>query len=228
MNHNDRTNTENSMTTIWNSSERFNRSAAEWDDNPRRTALAAGVSKAIIESTRPRTSMQAMEFGCGTGLVTLALANHLNSITAIDTSTEMLAVLQKKIELQGISNVHTLHADLVHDNDIPLQAASFELIYSSMTLHHIADTAPLLEKLNGLLNPGGMLAIADLDREDGFFHDDGTDEVHPGFERAALQVLLEKAGFRNVAFSTAYEIHKTNRAGNHAVYPIFLVTALKP
>jgi len=59
-----------------------------------------------------------------------------------------------------------------------------------MTLHHIADTGAILEKLNALLRPGGMIALADLDLEDGFFHDDPGEEVHHGFERSALQRIL--------------------------------------
>ncbi|MCF8216406.1 MAG: class I SAM-dependent methyltransferase [Chlorobium sp.] len=216
------------MTTIWNSSERFDRSAAQWDENPRRTSLAANIANAIVETAKPRASMQAMEFGCGTGLVTLALAPYLQTITAIDTSEEMLAQLQKKIETLGIRNVHPILADLVHDTVSPLATESLDFICSSMTLHHIADISALLSKLNGLLICGGILAMADLDREDGLFHDDGTEKVHHGFERPELQNMLEDAGFRNVSFRTAYEIKKTNRAGRDATYPIFLVTALKP
>ncbi|MEE9905600.1 MAG: class I SAM-dependent methyltransferase [Chlorobium sp.] len=215
------------MTKIWNSAERFDRSAAQWDENPRRTALAENVAKAIMEAVTPGSSMRAMEFGCGTGLVTLALAPYLKSIAAIDTSEEMLAVLQKKIETLDIPNVQPIQADLVHDTLSPVPSESLDFICSSMTLHHIADTCALLEKLCGLLRPDGTLAMADLDREDGFFHDDGTEEVHHGFERPALQAMLEKAGFRNVAFRTVCEVKKINRADREAVYPIFLVTAVK-
>jgi 2-polyprenyl-3-methyl-5-hydroxy-6-metoxy-1,4-benzoquinol methylase len=216
------------MTTIWNSSHRFDRKAAEWDENPRRTALAECVAKAIIETAGPVATMRAMEFGCGTGLLTLALAPHLGRFTAIDTSEEMLGVLNKKIETLGIRTVATRCADLLQVEEGMLWTEKPDFICSSMTLHHIADTQALLDRLNGLLRKGGTIAIADLDLEDGFFHDDETEEVHPGFERSLLQAMLEKAGFERVSFITACEISKTNRAGEVKTYPIFLATAVKP
>jgi len=84
------------MATSWNNADRFDRAAAEWDENPRRTALARSVAEAIIKAVGLHPAMQALEFGCGTGLVTLALAPHLGNLTAIDTSEEMLGVLRKK------------------------------------------------------------------------------------------------------------------------------------
>lgn len=215
------------MSAIWNSSRRFDLKAAEWDENPRRTALAESVAKAVIETARPSASMRAMEFGCGTGLLTLALAPHLGRLTAIDTSAEMLGVLQKKIETLGIRTVETRCADLLQTSNADLGVDEIDFICSSMTLHHIADTQALLNRLAGLLRKGGTVAIADLDLEDGFFHDDETEEVHPGFERSRLQAMLEKAGFGPVSFRTACEVSKTNRAGETKTYPIFLATAVK-
>lgn len=215
------------MSAIWNSSRRFDLKAAEWDENPRRTALAESVAKAVIETARPSASMRAMEFGCGTGLLTLALAPHLGRLTAIDTSAEMLGVLQKKIETLGIRTVETRCADLLQTSNADLGVDEIDFICSSMTLHHIADTKALLERLSGFLRTGGIVAIADLDPEDGFFHDDDAEEVHPGFERSQLHSILENAGFGKIAFKTAYEVHKTNRSGILKTYPIFLVTAVK-
>jgi ubiquinone/menaquinone biosynthesis C-methylase UbiE len=215
------------MTTSWNSSQRFDRMASEWDENPVRKALADAVASAITETVKPRTSMQAMEFGCGTGLVTLALAPCLGLITALDTSEEMIAVLRKKTAILGIGNVQPLVADLFGNSPAAPLPENLDLIFSSMTLHHIADTGALLAGLFRMLRPGGIIALADLDLEDGFFHDDASEKVHPGFERGALQAMLQKAGFGRISFSTAHEISKTNRAGRQATYRIFLVTASK-
>lgn len=72
------------------------------------------------------------------------------------------------------------------------------------------------------LKPGGLLALADLDREDGSFHSPGTEGVfHHGFDRAALQSTLETAGFEDVRFATALEIEKEGKGP----YTVFFVTA---
>ncbi len=171
--------------------------------------------------------MRALEFGCGTGLVTLEIAPLVSRISAIDTSREMLAVLQEKIRRSGITNIETRQIDLLTSLQNSKQEECFDLIYSSMTLHHISDTVEFLNRLSSILAPGGMLAIADLDKEDGLFHDDPLEKVHHGFERSELAAMLDVAGFQTASFETAYVIEKENREKRRAVYPVFLVTAKK-
>ncbi|MFZ5879614.1 MAG: class I SAM-dependent methyltransferase, partial [Chloroflexota bacterium] len=77
-----------------------------------------------------------------------------------------------------------------------------------------------------LLEPGGILLVCDLDKEDGSFHTDGTTDVHLGFARAELQKQAEAAGFGEVAFTTAVVLHKKV----HDVekdFPLFLMVAHK-
>lgn len=105
----------------------------------------------------------------------------------------------------------------------PLPEERYDLIYSAMTLHHIPDTAHILQVFHALLNPGGQLCIADLDREDGSFHGPGFD-VHHGFDRADLAGLAGQAGFGRIRFRTVFEIVKQQENGERA-YPVFLMTA---
>ena len=99
----------------------------------------------------------------------------------------------------------------------------FDLVYTLMTLHHIPDTAKILGCFHSMLNPGGILCIADLDEEDGSFHSDQpTFDGHNGFDRTELSVGLEQAGFTNICFSTCYELIKDERK-----YPLFLAVAEK-
>jgi len=215
------------MSGAWNSSEKFNREAAEWDANPQRRAIALSVAKAIIAATNPDKTMHALEFGCGTGLLTMQIAPLVKTLSAIDTSQEMLAILKEKTKTSGIKNIESSCTNLSSPSDTALNNRSFELIYSSMTLHHIDDTAAFLIRLSTLLSPGGTLALADLDAEDGLFHDDPLEKVHHGFDRADLAALLHGAGLEVKSFETIYTFNKTNRAGITAAYPVFLVAATK-
>jgi hypothetical protein len=96
-----------------------------------------------------------------------------------------------------------------------------------MVLHHIHDFKRALAGFCNLLVPNGYLLVADLDKEDGTFHTDGTTDVHLGFDRVQLQAIVENTGFGNVTFSTAYEIKK--QIGNkEKVFPVFLMVAQKP
>jgi ubiquinone/menaquinone biosynthesis C-methylase UbiE len=215
------------MPDSWNSPDKFNREASQWDDNPRRSALAQAVAKAIIATAKPSKTMRALEFGCGTGLVTLEIAPLVSMVSAIDTSREMLSVLEEKIRRFGITNIETSGLDLLTHLQKGEEEESFDLIYSSMTLHHISDTAGFLNRISSILAPGGMIAIADLDKEDGLFHDDPLEKVHHGFERGELAVMLEAAGLQTTKFETAYLFEKENREGKRVAYPVFLVTATK-
>jgi ubiquinone/menaquinone biosynthesis C-methylase UbiE len=201
----------------------FDERAKDWDTDPMKVHRAKTVAEAIRNAIPLTPTMSALEYGCGTGLVSFALQPDLGQITLADTSQGMLDVLNEKISAAGVTNMHPARLDLSTD---PLPAEQFDLTYSLMTLHHIPDAKDILKKFHALLGPSGILCIADLDKEDGTFHTDGTTDVHLGFERAELQRWVENAGFSDVKFSTAYEIKK-KIDGVEKTFPVFLLIARK-
>ena len=201
----------------------FDERAKDWDSDPDKVKRASAVANAIRVSLPLSKEMTALEYGCGTGLVSFALQSDLGQITLADTSQGMLDVLGEKIASVGVTNMHPMRLDLSTD---PFPAERYDLTYSLMTLHHIHDTDDILKKFNALLEPNGYLVAADLDKEDGSFHTDGTTDVHLGFDRGKLQKKVESAGFRNVAFSTVHEIIK-KIGDKEKTFPIFLMTAQK-
>lgn len=201
----------------------FDNKARQWDSNPVFRDRADKIAAAIRAEVAPHDGMSALDYGCGTGLLSFPLKDVLGRITLKDTSTGMLDVLREKIAEAGVTNMTVRQTDLTAD---PLPDERYDLIYSSMTLHHIPDTAKILAVFNHLLNAGGHLCIADLDREDGSFHGIEVD-VHHGFDRAELTRLALAAGFAEVRFRTVFEIVKQQETGERA-YPVFLLTARKP
>ncbi|HTX92634.1 MAG TPA: class I SAM-dependent methyltransferase [Anaerolineales bacterium] len=197
----------------------FDEEAKKWDDIPVRAERARAVAEAIREQLPLTPSTSALEYGCGTGLLSFALQPYLGSITLADSSTGMLEVLRDKIAASGAKNMQPVRLDLASD---PLPAEKYDLIYLLMTLHHIPDTATLLRKFHALLHPGGHLCIADLDKEDGSFHD--YEFVgHLGFERKALEKTLQQAGFAEIRYTTPFAMQKNGRT-----YPLFLAIAERP
>lgn len=201
----------------------FDERAREWDSDPKKVERAGAVADAIRKTIRLSPRMNALEYGCGTGLLSFALQSDLGSITLADTSQGMLEVLSEKIASAGAANMRPTRLDLAVD---PLPAERYHLTYSLMTLHHIHDTKDILRKFHALLEPDGYLLVADLDKEDGSFHTDGSTDIHLGFQREKLRKMVEEAGFAEVRFSTAYEIKKKiNEEEN--VFPVFLLSAKK-
>ncbi len=201
----------------------FDERARDWDSDPLKVERARDVADAIRKAVPLSTSMNALEYGCGTGLLSFALQTDLGQITLADTSQGMLDVLAEKIHTAGVQNMHPIKLDLATD---PLPAERYQLTYSLMTLHHIHDPREMIYKFHALLEPNGYLLVADLDKEDGTFHTDGTTDVHKGFERVELQKWVEAAGFGNVTFSPAYEIKKMID-DREKVFPVFLMSARK-
>lgn len=198
--------------------ERFNSVAASWDDNPVRVELAQAVARAIAAAVPLRPDARALEFGCGTGLVTALLAPELGRVVAVDSAAGMLDVLRAKVRELGLDHVEAVEMDLAQ----ALPPGPFDLIFSSMTLHHIEDVPGLLARLHALLAPGGYVALADLEREDGSFHGDAPGVMHQGFEPAAVARWLAAAGFGEIRTRPAHVVHKTGADGAAHDYPVFL------
>ncbi len=201
----------------------FDDKAKTWDSDPIKRERAFAVAAAIRQRVPLAQDWRALEYGCGTGLLSFALHAELGRIALADSSPGMLAVLEDKIAATGFSHLHPLALDLVTD---PLPAERYDLIYTLMTLHHVADVDRLLRAFHDLLRPSSWLCIADLDREDGSFHGAGFDGHH-GFEREALRVQLLRAGFGDVDFSTCYTMKKATDQGMRE-YPLFLAVATRP
>ena len=203
---------------------RFDHAAPTWDADPMRRRMAATITAAILTQLPVHPHMTALDYGCGTGLVTLALQPHVRRITGMDSSPGMLAVLDEKVRAAGIANVETCCVDLATQ---PAPELCVDLVVSVMALHHIADVPQLLRALTQLLAPGGYLALADLDSEDGSFHEDKTGVYHSGFDRAWLIAQLEELGYTEIHAVTAHTLERPTPDGNRH-FPIFLISGCKP
>ncbi|HRF45441.1 MAG TPA: class I SAM-dependent methyltransferase [Candidatus Competibacteraceae bacterium] len=190
----------------------FDQKAATWDADPIKQERALAVAGALRQQVPLLPTWRALEYGCGTGLLSFALDTGLGDITLADASPGMLAVLETKIADTGLTHLHPLLLDLTSS---PPPMERYDLIHTLMTLHHVANTGQLLRDFHTLLRPGGWLAIADLDREDGSFHGPGF-TGHCGFDREALGAQMAAAGFRDVAFSTCY-VMQDHESGNPRV-----------
>jgi ubiquinone/menaquinone biosynthesis C-methylase UbiE len=202
----------------------FDSAAATWDENPARVKLAHDVARAMLDTIRLTPDMDVLDFGCGTGLLTLGLQPHVRSITGVDSSPGMLEILRKKIASLGITGAKTALFD--PENPASL-TGEYDLVVSSMTFHHVPEIQGMLTLLRSHLRPGGRLSIADLDCDGGRFHDSNEGVFHFGFERSLLKKELETAGFSKIRNRTAAIIHKSSPVCRDRSFTIFLMTAEK-
>jgi len=198
----------------------FDERAAEWDTPERRdrASVVAGAIRASVELT---TTMRAIDVGAGTGLLGLTLAGDVGELVLAEPSEGMLDVVRAKLAAGGPSNVSAVRFDLTAD---PPPGDPFDLVLSLLVLHHLEDTSAALVAIRRLLRPGGRLALADLDAEDGSFHGPDADGIHHlGFDRRRLADLARQTGFVDVDIITATAVERDGRR-----YPIFLLLARNP
>jgi 2-polyprenyl-3-methyl-5-hydroxy-6-metoxy-1,4-benzoquinol methylase len=204
----------------------FDQAAATWDDNPVRVALMKAVAGAVLRHVQPTPNMAMLDYGCGTGLVSLFLAPHVGNVTAADSSEGMLTVLRQKTERSGVTTIRSVRLDLERD---PLPGERYDLIVTNMVMHHVADTLSLLWKFHALLRPGGVVCISDLETEPGVFHDAeaATTVHHHGFDRQEFKGLMVQVGFCDIGDTTAHTIRKPVAEGGERDFPVFLMTGRK-
>jgi len=201
----------------------FDAVAAGWDEEPRRVKLAQEIVAAICRELPLAREMEALDYGCGSGLVTLGLQPFVGRITGADSSQGMLQVLSRKVRERGITNVAEKFIDLEQQR----LDGSYDLIVSSMTLHHVHDVAALIGSLVQMLNPGGWLALADLESEDGSFHDDQTGVYHRGFDREFFSFVCSRNSLTDIRIIRATTIDKSDGSGGRRLYPVLLCLARK-
>lgn len=196
----------------------FDAVANSWDQEPRRVKLAQDIVSAMRRELPLDAAMEVLDYGCGSGLVTLGLQPLVGKITGADSSKGMLEVLQRKLEEGKVENATVQLLDL----ELQTLEASYDLITSAMTLHHVQDVSALIASLAAALKPGGFLALADLETEDGSFHSDSAGVLHHGFSREFLAAEFSKNGLREVRVVTAAVMEKRGEDGSSRPYPVLL------
>ena len=194
----------------------FNNKAKNWDSGDSRVNGAKKIADAIEQKVVLTQDMEILDFGVGTGLLGFTIAKRVKQVYGVDTSGEMLSKLQEKNTKE--CNIIAYHQDIVAK---PIED-TFDGIISSMTLHHVEDLDTFFQTIYKNICPGGFLAIADLEKEDGSFHSDNTGVFHFGFDTKSLCKIVQNCGFKNVSMENINTINKSNKS-----FGVFLLTATK-
>ncbi|GAB6036227.1 class I SAM-dependent methyltransferase [Fundidesulfovibrio butyratiphilus] len=203
----------------------FDQHATVWDDNPQRALLARTVAERMLEQLGLDQSDRVLDYGAGTGLVSVILAQTADRVIAADSSPGMLKTLGDKLTAMGIENVTPMLWSAGQD---PGVLPEVNVVTGSMVLHHVEDVAQAVRTFFELLPSGGKAAFADLDAEDGGFHGNAMHAFHNGFDREELGELCRRTGFTDVTFHDVMAVEKPGPNGELRRYPVFLLTASKP
>lgn len=191
----------------------FNQTANEWD-TPEKEVLNKRYSERIKSLIPPKKIRKILDLGCGTGLLISNFQNENNTLIGVDTSEGMLSVFNEKFKNKANTKSFLLNLE---ENDF--NEKNFDLIVSSMAFHHLRQPDQMIKKLKKLLTSDGVIAIIDLDQEDGSFHPDPKNMgvFHSGFSNETTSSWINEANFKQVHREIIHTIHKNNKS-----YPVFL------
>jgi len=164
---------------------------AQWSDLIRRRV-----------PVRPRVSV---DLGCGTGRFTRVLADCFGeTVVGIDPSREMLRAAAGN--LRGLPGVRLVCG---RAEALPLAPQSVDLVFMSMSFHHVGDQPAAVRAIRTALRPGGSLCIrtCSLEALDSYLYQRFFPEARAFDEtrfpsRAGLVELVSNAGFVPHALDT--------------------------
>ena len=184
---------------------------AETFDSPKNIFLANLVCQAVEKQVDVLSDKEILDFGGGTGLLTLPLAKQTKSVTLVDISEKMLEQARLKAEQQDIKNIQFLEQDLLKN---PMEQ-EFDLIVVSRVLHHMPDLDEALSLFHQHLKEDGQLLLADFTK---------TEANHHGFDLAELEKQLIEHGFSSIHSQILYSAEDLFQ-GNYS--ELFLTVAQK-
>jgi len=146
------------------------------------------------------------DLGAGEGAFALLLAQRAKKVIAVDTSANMIEVAREQALRNGVTNVEYRLGDM---EEVPIEAASVDLVFFSQSLHHALHPERALVEANRILRPGGRVIILDLVKH----RFEEARELYAdewlGFSEIEIESMLEKSGFTNLQISVVHKEPET-------------------
>ncbi|KAK3311488.1 S-adenosyl-L-methionine-dependent methyltransferase [Chaetomium strumarium] len=149
-------------------------------------------------------TVRLLDYACGTGVVSQALAPYTTQCVGIDLSENMATAYNTRAENQGLthSEMRAYQGNLCDPEDPTPEAfaapefSNFDVAAVGLGFHHFDDPALAARRLCQRLKTGGVLVILD------FFAHDKPDPSHPasntithhGFSEEQVRRIFEEAG----------------------------------
>ncbi|MDT0267343.1 class I SAM-dependent methyltransferase [Streptomyces sp. DSM 44915] len=126
-------------------------------DHGLRQAATRGAWAARLASWIPRAPADVLDVGCGTGSLTLLLAEAGHRVTGVDLAPRMVGHARAKLAAAGLAG-RFLVGDAAQP---PTRAAAFDVVLSRHLVWTLADPAAALRAWVARLRPGGTLVLVE-------------------------------------------------------------------
>lgn len=165
------------------------------------------------------------DLGCGTGFISIALANEAGLVFPIDNSINMLKELKNSIIKKNLNNVYPLKSSL---DNIALFDESLDAAFINMALHHIHDADKAINEMGRILKKGGSVVISDVMEHNGEWAREEMFDEWLGFSNSQIAEWLKKSNFKNINIeNTDLTCKGYSSKGEYTETGIFIASAIK-
>jgi arsenite methyltransferase len=172
-------------------------------------SLGCGNPIAVAEL---REGEVVLDLGSGGGIDVMLSARRVGPTGVaygLDMSDEMLALAQRNAAEAGVTNVHFLKGVI---EEIPLPAASVDVVISNCVINLSVDKPAVLTEIARVLRPGGRIGISDVVAEDHLTSEQRAERgsfvgcVAGASSKGEYEAGLEAAGFEQISVTFTHEV----------------------
>jgi len=175
----------------------FAEHAGDFASNQARISEArvyAGSVLDIVDRHRFRTGAgRALEIGPGEGELLAPLARRFAYVVGVDSSAQMLARCAERI---GAMDAVMDNVELRHGDFAAPRGERFDLVVAGMVVHHLPSPQRFFRQAQRMLEPRGLLVVAELCRHDHEWARSACGDVWLGFEPGELAEWADNAGLQ--------------------------------
>jgi len=183
---------------------------------------ATGENRLLVRKGHVEPGWRALDAGCGTGYLTIPLAEAVGAegrVDCIDQSAALIAVAVGKLQARRIADrVVAKQGDILA---LPFDDECFDAVFTSYTLHELGARVDLaMAELNRVLKPGGRAVLADYMRIADTVRcreietwygaqrmGDNGDHIRLRFSASEYKCMMRQAGFVSVSAASWCEFH---------------------
>lgn len=161
--------------------------------------------------------LDVVDFGCGTGVLTVEIARWARRVVAIDANADVLAQARERAQRSDATNVTFVCEDL---HRLSLPDGRKDLVVISQSLHHVDEPKKVIAEAARILKAGGRLVVLELMPHDERWVRERLGHRHLGFDPEWVRGLMKESGFNRL------ELTQHAREGVSA-FRVFLLTGEK-
>lgn len=144
--------------------EWFQEWANEYDNTLGKLKRHHKLLDLVVKSSGIKKDNHILDIGCGTGLLSLKFLDKTDcTITAIDSSPQMLRIFEEKIEKYNLAE--KIHCEQKSAEDMDFKPDQFDIIAATVSLHHVKFKEPVIKNIYASLKCGGRFVMGEIDMD---------------------------------------------------------------